>query len=117
LYLLRLSKVSFKSSIWLLFSCGDDYVIDVYLDVLTYLASEAILHHPLIGCFRVLEAERHDLVTKDAIWCDKAVFSLSSFFNLIWLYPKYASRKVSLAHPVVESIIWSMRGSGKGSLG
>jgi hypothetical protein len=67
----------------LLFSRGDDHVIDVDLDVSTYLTSEAILHHPLIGCSSVLEAEWHDLVTEDVVWCDKGCFSLSSFFNSI----------------------------------
>jgi hypothetical protein len=72
LYVSRLSKVSFKSLIRdSSFSCGDDYVIDVYLDIPTYLASKAILHHHLIGCSRILEAERHDFITKDVVWCDE----------------------------------------------
>jgi hypothetical protein len=32
------------------------------------------LHHPLIGCSCVFEAERHDLIAKDAIWCDESYF-------------------------------------------
>ena len=45
------------------------------------------------------------------------VFSSSSLAILIWWYPEKASRKQRRSHPAVESTIWSILGSGYGSLG
>jgi hypothetical protein len=51
LYLFKLSKVSAKSLISdSSFFCSNDHVVDVDLDVLSYLTFEAVLHHPLVGC-------------------------------------------------------------------
>jgi hypothetical protein len=85
----------------LLASLFDLDVIKDFLFPAAYLTSEAILHHPLICCSCILEAEGHDLITKTSYGGIKPIFSLSCFFNLIWLYPEYASKKESLAHPGV----------------
>jgi hypothetical protein len=87
------------------------------LDIAPNLLPKAVLHHTLVSCSCDFQAKRHYLITKHFVRCDERRFSSSSNFNLIWLYPEYASRKESLAQPVVESIIWSIRGSAKGSFG
>jgi hypothetical protein len=65
----------------------NDDVINVHLDFMTELFLQEGLHAPLIGGFNVLPAERHRHIAIDPMGVMNAIFSSSSTFSRIWLYP------------------------------
>src|SRR5215216_7784639 len=94
-----------------------DYIIYICLHRLANLFFQAYLNHALVSGAGVFESERHSVEAERSIRSNECRCGLIGFLHLNFWYPEYASRKHSESCPAVASMIWSMRGSGKGSLG